>query len=84
MARYFFHVVLEGRGHTDVHGREFPDLKGAKAYAARIARELARCTYVGSVCIVDKQENELDRVSIGDDVVEVQQHPTHASRNDAG
>jgi adenylate cyclase len=49
------------------NGRHFSDLKGANAYAARAAGELARdVRYVGcSVCIVDERGKELDRVPIG-------------------
>jgi hypothetical protein len=41
----------------DENGRDFSDLKGAKAHAATIAAELARDVhYVGcSICIVDEQ-----------------------------
>ena len=66
MARYFFHVVSHSREYADARGQEFSDLMGAKAYAARIARELAQeGSYEGSICIEDEHGNELDHVSIG-------------------
>jgi hypothetical protein len=69
MVRYFFHVFCDGDMHVDENGQDFSDLKGAKARAATIARELAEDGYcVGSVCIFDEKGNELDRVPIGADV----------------
>ena len=66
MARYFFHVVSHSREYADARGQEFSDLMGAKAYAARIACELAQeGSYEGSICIEDEHGNELDQVSIG-------------------
>jgi hypothetical protein len=66
MARYFFHVVSQSREYPDAGGQELSDLKGAKAYAARIACELAQeGSYEGSVCVEDEHGNELDHVSIG-------------------
>jgi hypothetical protein len=66
MARYFFHVVSHSREYADARGQEFSDLMGAKAYAARIACELAQeGSYEGSICIEDEYGNELDHVSIG-------------------
>jgi hypothetical protein len=67
MNRYFFHVACPRGMYMDDNGRAFSDLKGAKAYATRIAGELAQDpNYVGSsVCIVDEWGKELDRVSIG-------------------
>ena len=44
----------------------------AKAYAATVARELEQDSseYFGcSICIVNEQGEELDRVSIGADVI---------------
>jgi hypothetical protein len=67
MKRCLFHVAC-GRGmYMDENGRDFSDLKDAKAYAATIAAELARDGgYVGgAVCIFDESGKELDRVSIG-------------------
>jgi hypothetical protein len=69
MSRYFFDVVNgEGPVYRDVHGQDFANLKGAKAHAARVARELAQdgSQYVGcSVCIADEQKKECGRVSVG-------------------
>jgi hypothetical protein len=66
MARYFFHVVSHSREYADARGQEFSDLIGAKAYAARIACELAQeGSYEGSICIEDEHGNELHQVSIG-------------------
>ena len=66
MARYFFHGVSHSREYADARGQEFSDLMGAKAYAARIACELAQeGSYEGSICIEDEHGNELDHVSIG-------------------
>jgi hypothetical protein len=67
MNRYFFHVAGPRGMYMDDNGRHFSDLKGANAYAATIAGELARdVRYVGcSVCIVDEGGKELERVSIG-------------------
>ena len=68
MARFFFHVVTESREYSDPHGQEFPDLKCAKAHAAKIAKEFAEDGYcVGAVCIFDENENQLDRVPIRSD-----------------
>jgi|307.fasta_scaffold671125_1 hypothetical protein len=68
MVRYFFHVFCESDVHMDENGQDFSDLKGAKARAAKIAKELAEDGYcVGSVCIFDENGNQLDRVPIGDD-----------------
>jgi hypothetical protein len=68
MARFFFHVVTESREYADAHGQEFPDLKGAKAHAAKIAKEFAEDGYfVGAVCIFDEKENQLDRVPLRSD-----------------
>ena len=67
MNRYFFHVAGPRGVYMDDDGRHFSDLKGANAYAARVASELAQDPkYVGSsVCTVDEKGKELDRVSIG-------------------
>jgi hypothetical protein len=67
MNRYFFHVAGPRGMYMDDNGRHFSDLKGANAYAARVASELAQDPkYVGSSdCIVDEKGKELDRVSIG-------------------
>ena len=67
MNRYFFHVAGPRGMYMDDNGRHFSDLKGANAYAERVASELAQDpNYVGSsVCIVDEWGKELDRVSIG-------------------
>jgi hypothetical protein len=73
MKRYFFHVASPRGMYMDDNGRYFSDLKGANAYAARVASELAQAPkYVGSsVCIVDEWGRELDRVSIGSGWVKV-------------
>jgi hypothetical protein len=73
MKRYFFHVASPRGMYMDDNGRYFSDLKGANAYAARVASELAQDpNYVGSsVCIVDEWGKELDRVSIGSGWVKV-------------
>jgi hypothetical protein len=42
MKRYLFHVASGRRMYMDENGRDFSDLKDAKAYAATIAAELAR------------------------------------------
>jgi hypothetical protein len=71
MIRYFFHVDCDGSMYMDADGQQFSDLKGAKAQANRIARELAQegSDYEGCwVCIADEQGNEWGRVSIGSDV----------------
>jgi hypothetical protein len=67
MNQYFFHVVCARGMYMDENGRDFPDLKGAKTYAATIAAELARDgRWVGgAVCIVNERGKGLDRVSIG-------------------
>jgi hypothetical protein len=67
MNRYFFHVASPRGMYMDENGRDFSDLKGAKAYATTVVAELARDgRWVGgSVCIVDEWGKELDRVSIG-------------------
>jgi len=66
MARYFFHVFCGSDVHMDENGQDFSDLKGAKTRATTIAKELAEDGYcVGSVCIFDKDGNELDGVPIG-------------------
>jgi hypothetical protein len=67
MNRYFFHVACARGMYMDENGRDFSDLKGARAYAARIAAELAQeGSYAGgSVCITNETGKELDRVSIG-------------------
>ena len=66
MARCFFHVFCDGDVHMDENGQDFSDLKGAKTRATTIAKELAEDGYcVGSVCIFDKDGNELDGVPIG-------------------
>ena len=41
MARCFFHVFCDGDVHMDENGQDFSDLKGAKARATTIAKELA-------------------------------------------
>ena len=55
MNRYFFHVACARGMYMDENGRDFSDLKEAKAYAATIAAELARDGgwVGGSVCIVN-------------------------------
>jgi len=67
MKRYFFHIAGPRGMFIDDNGRHFFDLKGANAYAGRVASELAQDPkYVGSsVWIVDEWGKELDRVSIG-------------------
>jgi hypothetical protein len=66
MDRYFFHVSPRGM-YMDENGRDFSDLKAAKAYAATIAADLARNDgYVGgAVCIANESGKELDPVPIG-------------------
>jgi len=66
MKRYFFHVAGPRGKYAGENGRHFSDLKGAIAYAARVASELAQDPNYGgsSVCIVDEWGKELDRVSI--------------------
>ena len=73
MDRYFFHVACPRGMFMDESGRDFSDLKGAKAYAARIAVELAQDVgYVGcSVRITNEKGKELERVSIGSEWVKV-------------
>jgi hypothetical protein len=53
--------------YMDENERDFADLKGAKAYAATIAAELARDGgwVGGSVCIVNERGQGLNRVPIG-------------------
>jgi hypothetical protein len=71
MPRYFFHLVGEGV-YLDAGGESFSDLIGAKAHAARIARELEQDSsdYFGcSIYIANEQGAELDCVSIGADVI---------------
>ena len=67
MNRYFFHVACARGMYIDENGRDFSDLKEAKAYAATIAAELARDGgwVGGSVCIVNERGKALDRVPIG-------------------
>jgi hypothetical protein len=67
MNRYFFHVACTRGMYMDENGRDFSDLKGAKAYAASIAAELARHgSWVGgAICIVNERGKGLDRVPIG-------------------
>jgi hypothetical protein len=74
MTQYFFHFVGEDHAYEDADGQSFSDLISAKAYAARIARELEQDSsdYFGcSICIASEQGEELDRVSIGADVIKV-------------
>ena len=74
MTRFFFHISWEGSMYMDIDGQLFSDLKSAKAYAARTVRDLTEdgSYYVGcSVCIADEQGKELDRVSIGADVIRI-------------
>jgi hypothetical protein len=73
MNRYFFHVACARGMYMDENGRDFSDLKGAKAYATTIAAELARNgSYVGcSVCIANERGKELGLVSIGSGWVKV-------------
>jgi hypothetical protein len=55
-------------------GEHFSNLISAKAYAAKVARELEQDSsdYFGcSICIANEQGEELDRVSIGADVIKV-------------
>jgi hypothetical protein len=56
MKRYFFHIAGPRGTFMDDNGRHFFGLKGANAYATRVASELAQDPkYVGrSVCIVDE------------------------------
>jgi hypothetical protein len=71
MTQYFFHFVGEGHVYVDRAGQSFSNLISAKAYAARVARELEHDSsdYFGcSICIANEQGEELDRVSIGADV----------------
>ena len=42
MKRYFFHVAGPRGMYMDDNGRHFSDLKGANAYAARVASEFAQ------------------------------------------
>ena len=67
MDRYFFHVACRRGMYMDENERDFADLKGAKAYAATIAAELARDGgwVGGSVCIVNERGQGLNRVPIG-------------------
>ena len=74
MTQYFFHFVGESHVYVDRVGQSFSNLIGAKAYAARVARELEHDSnnYFGcSICIANEQGEELDRVSIGGDVIKV-------------
>jgi hypothetical protein len=74
MTRYFFHFVGEGHVYVDLGGQNFSDLISAKACAARVARELEEDSsdYFGcSICIANEEGEELDRVSIGADVIKV-------------
>jgi hypothetical protein len=73
MNRYFFHGACARGMYMDENGRDFPDLKGARAYAATIAAEPAQDGgYVDcSVCITNERGKELDRVSIGSGWVKV-------------
>ena len=49
MKRYFFHIAGPRGLFIDDNGRHFFDLKGASAYAARVASELAQDPkYVGN------------------------------------
>ena len=73
MPQYFFHFVGEGHEYVDADGQSFSDLINANAYAARVVRELEQDSseYFGcSICIVNEQGEELDRVSIGGAVIE--------------
>jgi hypothetical protein len=67
MNRYFLHVACARGMYMDENGRDFFDLTGAKAYATKIAAELAQeVSYVGcSVYTADRKGKELDRVPIG-------------------
>jgi hypothetical protein len=60
MNRYFFHVASPRGMYMDENGRDFSDLKGAKAYAATIAAELARDGgwVGGAICIVNESGND--------------------------
>jgi hypothetical protein len=74
MTQYFFHFVGEGHEYVDADGQSFSDLISARAYAARVARELEQDSseYLGcSICIVNEQGEELDRVSVGTNVINV-------------
>lgn len=42
MARYFFHLVAEGRVLRDETGEEFALVEEARGYGLQVARELAR------------------------------------------
>jgi hypothetical protein len=71
MTQYFFHFVSKDV-YVDAGGQGFSDLISAKAYAARIARELEQDSseYFGcSICIANEQGEELDCVSIGADAI---------------
>jgi hypothetical protein len=47
--RHFFHIACPRGIFMDDNGRHFFDLKGANAYAARVASELAQDPkYMGS------------------------------------
>ena len=58
MKRYFFHIAGPRGTFIDDNGRHFLDLKGANAYAARVASELAQDpNYVGSVSSMNGVRN---------------------------
>lgn len=58
MARYF-HTFCGSDVHMDENGQDFSDLKGAKARASEIAKELAEDSYCeGSVRIFDEKGNQ--------------------------
>jgi hypothetical protein len=67
MSRYFFHIAGGDREYRDDNGQRFDSLQDAAAHAAQIAAELAQDgdRYRGfAVCVVDKDDNELTRVTV--------------------
>lgn len=64
--RYFFHVASGHTLYRDDVGEEFLDIRSAKAYALRIARELAGDGdwTSGSLLIIEENGKEIDRLMI--------------------
>jgi hypothetical protein len=66
MWRFFFHVK-DGNTFNDEDGENLPSIEAARAYAARIANELAQEGGYGglAVKVTDEQGNEVAYVPLG-------------------